>query len=151
MRCDQPALFAGLLAGFTTLGGLTRSSIYDNASSVVVRVLRGRKRTENEAFAAFRGGLALDVTFAAPAKGNEKGGVEDEHGYIEDNFYGRLQSFADLDELNVALVNICDASLEREHSTHNETIGARFAREADAPYVTTGSTASACNMICAYQ
>jgi transposase len=27
MRCDQPALFAGLLAGFTAFGGLTRTSV----------------------------------------------------------------------------------------------------------------------------
>lgn len=132
MRCDQPALFAGLLTGFTAFGGLTRSSIFDNASTAVVRVLRGRKRTENEAFAAFRGGLALHVTFAAPAKGNEKGGVEGVHGYIEDNFFRPIPSFTDIDVLNASLAKFCDASLKREHSTYRETIGARFAREEPA-------------------
>src|ERR1019366_2554310 len=39
MRCDQPSLFAGLLAGFTAFGGLTRTSIFDNASTAVTRVL----------------------------------------------------------------------------------------------------------------
>jgi transposase len=129
MRCDQPSLFAGLLAAFTAFGGLTRTSIFDNASTAVRRVLRGRNRTENEAFTAFRGGLALHVAFAAPAKGNEKGGVEGVHGYIEDNFFRPMPSYADLDELNTALVAFCDASLQREHTTHHETIGARFARE----------------------
>ena len=86
-RCDQPSLFAGLLAGFAAFGGLTRTSIFDNASTAVKRVLRGRNRAENEAFTALRGGLALHVAFAAPAKGNEKGGVEGVHGYIEDNFF----------------------------------------------------------------
>jgi transposase len=129
IRCDQPSLFAGLLAGFMAFGGLTRSSIFDNASTAVRRILRGRNREENEAFAAFRGGLALHVVFAAPAKGNEKGGVEGVHGYIEDNFFRPMPSFADLDELNAALVVFCDASLAREHSTYHETIGARFARE----------------------
>jgi len=38
----------------------------------------------NTEFAAFCGGLALHMHFAAPAKGNEKGGVEGLHGYIED-------------------------------------------------------------------
>jgi len=70
MRCDQPSLFEGLLAGFMAFGGLTRTSIFDNASTAVKRVLRGRNREENEAFAAFRGGLALHVALAAPAKGN---------------------------------------------------------------------------------
>ncbi len=129
MRCDQPSLFAGLLAGFTAFGGLTRTSIFDNASTAVTRVLRGRNRAENEAFAAFRGGLALHVAFAAPAKGNEKGGVEGVHGYIEDNFFRPIPSYVDLDELNAALVIFCDASLAREHTTHHETIGDRFARE----------------------
>jgi transposase len=129
MRCDQPSLFAGLLAGFTAFGGLTRTSIFDNASTAVTRVLRGRNRAENEAFTAFRGGLALHVAFAAPAKGNEKGGVEGVHGYIEDNFFRPIPSYVDLDELNAALVVFCDASLSREHTTHHETIGDRFARE----------------------
>jgi transposase len=132
MRCDQPALFAGLLAGFTAFGGLTRTALFDNAPTAVKRVLRGRNRTENEAFAAFRGGLALHVTFAAPAKGNEKGGVEGTHGYIEDNFFRPIPSFNDLDELNASLVRFCDASFQREHSTYHETIGERFLREQPA-------------------
>ena len=129
MRCDQPSLFAGLLAGFTAFGGLTRTSIFDNASTAVARVLRGRSRTENEAFAAFSWRPRLHVAFAAPAKGNEKGGVEGVHGYIEDNFFRPLPSYGDLDELNEALVVFCDASLSREHTAHQETIGDRFARE----------------------
>jgi len=129
MHCDQPALFAGLLSCFTTLGGLTRSAIFDNASTAVVRVLRGRNREENEAFAAFRGALALHVEFAAPAKGNEKGGVEGAHGFIEDNFFRPTPSFADLDELNAALARFCESTLKRTHATHRETIGERFARE----------------------
>ncbi len=123
MHCDQPALFAGLLAGFSAFGGLTRTALFDNASTAVKRVLRGRNRTENETFAAFRGGLALNVTFAAPGKGNEKGGVEGVHGYIEDNFFRPVPSFTDLGELNASLARFCDASLDREHSTYHETIG----------------------------
>jgi transposase len=129
MRCDQPSLFEGLLAGFTAFGGLTRTSIFDNASTAVKRVFRGRTREENEAFAAFRGGLALHVAFAAPAKGNEKGGVEGVHGYIEDNFFRPVPSYDNLDDLNADLVVFCNSSLARIHATHGETIGVRFERE----------------------
>jgi transposase len=132
LRCDQPALFAGLLAAFIAFGGLTRTALFDNASTAVKRILRGRNREENEAFASFRGCLALDVQFAAPAKGNEKGGVEGVHGYIEDNFFRPIPSFGDLGELNSALATFYDASLEREHSTHREKIGDRFTRERPA-------------------
>lgn len=129
MRCDQPSLFEGLLACFTAFGGLTRTSIFDNATTAVKKVFRGRNREENEAFAAFRGGLALHVAFAAPAKGNEKGGVEGVHGYIEDNFFRPLPSYDSMDALNADLAAFCNASLTRVHATHGETIGARFERE----------------------
>jgi len=130
MRCDQPSLFEGLLAGFTAFGGLTRTSIFDNASTAVKRVLRGRNREENEAFAAFRGGLALHVAFAAPAKGNEKGGVEGVHGYIEDNFFRPTPAFDDLASLNTALLAFCDRDMLRTQAGQTETIGRRFAHEA---------------------
>jgi transposase len=129
MRCDQPALFSGLIAGFESFGGVTRSAIFDNASTAVKRVLRGRNRDENEAFTAFRGGLALHVEFAAPAKGNEKGGVEGTHGFIEDNFFRPIPEFANLDELNAALAAFALEDLARTHATHRETIGERFAHE----------------------
>ncbi len=132
LRCDQPALFAGLLAGFTAFGGLTRTAIFDNASTAVKRILRGGNRDDNEAFTAFRGALALHVSFAAPAKGNEKGGVEGAHGYIEDNFFRPIPVYTDLDELNRALVAFCDADQQREHSAHRETVAVRFARERES-------------------
>ena len=129
MRCDQPALFSGLIEGFKSFGGVTRSAIFDNASIAVKRILRGRNRDENEAFTAFRGGLALHVDFAAPAKGNEKGGVEGMHGFIEDNFFRPTPEFSNLDELNAALVAFALEDLARTHTAHHETIGERFARE----------------------
>jgi transposase len=129
MRCDQPALFAGLLAGFTAFGGVTRSSIFDNASTAVTRILRGRDRDQNAKFAEFRGGLSLNVEFAAPAKGNQKGGVEGTHGFIEDNFFRPIPDFADFDELNRALVVFSDASLTRIIAPNTESIAERFARE----------------------
>src|SRR5450631_606790 len=129
MRCDQPALFAGLLAGFTTFGGLTRCALFDNASTAVTRILRGRDRDQNAKFAEFRGGLSLNVEFAAPAKGNQKGGVEGTHGFIEDNFFRPMPDFSDFDELNAALATFCDASLIRVIAPNTESIGDRFARE----------------------
>ena len=70
------------------------------------------------------------MAFAAPAKGNEKGGVEGTFtASSRTTSFGRSPTYVDLDELNAALVVFCDASLAREHTTHHETIGDRFARE----------------------
>jgi transposase len=130
LREDRPSLFTGLLAGFTAFGGLPRCAVFDNASTAIVRVLRGSERTQNNKFAEFRGALALRVEFAAPAKGNEKGGVEGIHGFVEDNFFRPMPAFASLGELNAALAVFCQADLARTAAGHTESIGERFAREA---------------------
>ncbi len=52
-RCDQPALFAGILEAFVTFGGLPKEALFDNASTAVTRVLRGRSRDENATFRGF--------------------------------------------------------------------------------------------------
>ena len=129
MRCDRPSLFTGLLAACTTFGGTPRRSVFDNATTAVKRILRGTSRTENDAFAAFRGALLLDVEFAAPAKGNEKGGVEGIHGYIEDNFFRPMPSFDSLDELNAALAEFCERDVARIQTGRDESIGTRFEHE----------------------
>ena len=128
-RNDRVSLFTGLLAGFTAFGGLPLRAIFDNAKTAVVRILRGRNRIENAAFTEFCGTLALEVRFAAPAKGNEKGGVEGIIGYLKDNFFRPVPSFETPAELNAALATFCERDAERVHSTHHETIAARFARE----------------------
>ncbi len=131
-RQDRPVLFAGLLAAVKFFGGLPRVAIFDNPKTAVQRILRGRNREQNEQFRAFCGELALAVEFAAPRRGNEKGGVEGVMGYIEDNFFRPIPSYASLDELNVDLDRLCRANLGREHSAHRELIEERFAREAPA-------------------
>ena len=128
-RCDQPSLFAGLLEACENFGGTPRAAIFDNATTSVRKVLSGRSRDENEAFAAFRGSLVLDVQFAAPGKGNEKGGVEGAHGFIEDNFFRPMPSFENLDELNISLAAFCERDLLRTQTGQSQTVGERYAHE----------------------
>jgi len=101
---DQPALFDGLLRASVEFGGITRDGVFDNPTTAVVKVLRGRSRKVNAEFAAFSGSLAIDMQSAAPGKGNEKGGVEGAHGYVEDNFFRPLRSAKSLDALNEELL-----------------------------------------------
>jgi hypothetical protein len=101
---DRPAIFDGLLRGFVEFGGVTREAVFDNPRTAVDKVLRGRRRDVNSEFAAFCGSLALTMQFAAPGKGNEKGGVEGVHGYVEDNFFRPMRDEASLDALNAELL-----------------------------------------------
>lgn len=129
---DRPALFAGLLAAVKFLGGLPRVAIFDNPKTAVTRILRGRNRVENEQFRRFCGELALKVEFAAPRRGNEKGGIEGTMGYIEDNQFRPIPSYESIEALNVDLAHLCVANLGNMHSTHRELIGDRFDREKPA-------------------
>jgi len=131
-RQDRPALFCGLLRAVQFFEGIPHVAIFDNAKTAVKRILKGRDREENPAFLAFRGALALEVQYAAPRAGNEKGGVEGYVGYIEDNFFRPTPSFESLDDLNLSLERFCVESLDRQHSTHRESVGDRFERERPA-------------------
>lgn len=128
-REDQVALFAGILGAVVHFGGVPRVGLFDNAKTAVTRILRGRNREENEAFRSFCGGLALEVEFAAPAKGNEKGGVEGFNGFVEDNMFRPTPECENLEEFNLALEHFCKRDEARQSSVHRETIGERFARE----------------------
>ena len=129
LREDQVALFAGILGAVVHFGGVPRVGVFDNAKTAVTRILRGRNREENEAFRTFCGGLALAMEYAAPAKGNQKGGVEGANGFIEDNMFRPTPECESVEEFNLLLEHFCRGDEARTSSVHRETIGERFARE----------------------
>ena len=128
-RADQPSLFTGLLGAIVHFGGIPRGALFDNAKIAVIKVLRGRSREENKQFHEFCGGLALLVEFAAPARGNEKGGVEGACGFVEDNVFRPIPECESLEEINETLLRFCERDEARRSAVHHETIGERFQRE----------------------
>ena len=124
---DRPSLFDGLVSSCVHFGGVAREGLFDNATSAVKRILRGRDRLVAADYAALCGSLALSMQFAAPAKGNEKGGVEGLHGWIEDTFFRPIPDYGSLGELNAALEDLSNKHLERRFS--DELIKDRFLRE----------------------
>lgn len=127
---DRPALFDGIVSSCVRFGGVPRDGVFDNATTAVKRVLRGRDREVAPDYAALCGSLALGMQFAAPAKGNEKGGVEGLHGSIEDTFFRPIPDFASLAELNAALAVLSEGHLEKRIA--GESIRERFERERTA-------------------
>jgi hypothetical protein len=111
-------------------GGVAREGVFDNASTAVKRILRGRERSMNDDFAAVCGALALRMQFAAPAKGNEKGGVEGLHGFIEDRFFRPVPEFESLADLNRGLEAFAESYLNKRHS--GESVRDRLERERSA-------------------
>lgn len=120
---DQPALFDGLVRGCQEFGGVPREGVFNNPRTAVTKVLRGRRREVNRGFAAFCGALALNVQFAAPGKGHEKGGVEGSHGYVEDNFFRPSVEAGSLEALNARLL-----AFSRQDREHRQVDGQTVAR-----------------------
>ena len=122
---DRPALFDGILRASAEFGGITRDAVFDNATTAVDKVHRSRRRTVNKEFAAFTGALGIHMEFAAPAKGNEKDGVEGTHGYIEDNFFRPLREARSLEGLNEELLTFARNDRTKMHGS-GQTIDARL-------------------------
>lgn len=73
---NQEALFEALARSFEHFGGLFRYYWFDNLTLAVSKVLKSREREVQERFARFTAHHGMRVEFCGPAKGNEKGGVE---------------------------------------------------------------------------
>ena len=79
-RATQQALLEAHEHAFAYFGGVFGTLRYDNMTSVVKKILRGRQRVETERMIAFRSHWGFESAYCNPAKGNEKGGVEGELG-----------------------------------------------------------------------
>jgi transposase len=78
----QEAFLEGHVLAFEHFGGVPARVRYDNLKPAVVRVLKGRDRTESERFTALRSHYGFDSFFCRPGieGAHEKGGVEGEIG-----------------------------------------------------------------------
>lgn len=75
---------------FEFWGGVPRAAaVYDNLAPAVAAVLPGHRRTEQAAFAHFRGVYGFEAVFASPAAGWEKGSVENMVGNARRTFLVR--------------------------------------------------------------
>jgi transposase len=62
--------------GFNFFGGIYPVLVYDNLTSAVKQILKGKGRVEQESFIKFRAYHNFSPRFCNPASGHEKGGVE---------------------------------------------------------------------------
>jgi transposase len=122
-NATQQAFLEGHEHGFGYFGGVFRTLRYDNLSSAVKKILRGRQREETSRVIAFRSHWGFQSEYCNPASGNEKGGVEGEVGRYRRNWLVPVPEAADLAELNQKLVAGCLASRNRTISGKSMTVG----------------------------
>lgn len=109
------AFLAGHVAAFEFFGGVFDEVWYDNAKTAVTRILAGPHRREHGLLSALRAHYLFDSKFCSPARGNEKGSVENLVGYSRRNaLVPHTRSFASMAALNAHLAGWC----ERERVRH---------------------------------
>lgn len=122
-------LLDGIACAFRYFGGLTRRAVLDNTSMAVKRVLPGRDREETQAFHAFRGAYPIDVDFCAPAKGNEKGAVENGVKYVRGAAFRPMPKAESLEALNAYILQELEADLDARRLDDGRTAREAWAEE----------------------
>jgi transposase len=128
----QEAFLEGHVLAFAHFGGVPGRVRYDNLKPAVIRVLKGRDRTESERFTALRSHYGFDSFFCRPGivGAHEKGGVEGEIGRFRRRHLVPVPSVASLAALNelIAAGDLLDD--DRVITGRPITIAAAFTIEA---------------------
>ncbi len=98
---------------FDFFGGITKRIIFDNAK-VAVKEGFGLHAKAQDKYLSFSAHYAFSLDFCNPAKGNEKGLVENLVGYGRRNFLVPVPRVVDMNTLNKALRQAC-LKYRREH------------------------------------
>jgi transposase len=107
----------GHVAALEFFGGVFGEVWYDNPKTAVTKILSGPERIEHERLSALRAHYLFDSCFCTPARGNEKGSVENLVGYVRRNaLVPHTRSFESIYALNAHLAAWC----ERERIRHGE-------------------------------
>lgn len=133
MRCypceRQQAFFDGHMHAFNFFGGVFPVLIYDNLTSAVQKVLRGKSRKEQEAFVKFRSYYNFSPRFCTPGSGHEKGGVEGMVGYVRRNYMVPIPTAESFEALNEKLLTDCLNYGQHRAEGREQTVGELFEEE----------------------
>lgn len=121
----QEAFFDGHIKCFECMNGTPYRITYDNLKTAVKKVLQGSNREEQEQFIALRTHYLYDSSFCRPAKGNEKGGVENAGREAIRKFFVPYPDVDSFEELNQYLHNECAKLLEKNQKWEAEKAALR--------------------------
>jgi transposase len=121
------AILAGMVAAFEFFGRVPREVWWDNPTTVVRQIFKGRERRPNERYAALASHYAFEALFCMPACGNEKPRAETRVRVLQRQWATPVPRCADLDALNAYLRQRCVDEVKRTVAGYQESIGQRFA------------------------
>jgi len=127
----QEVFMDGHVRAFEQFGGVPERIRYDNLKPAVVRVLKGRNRTESDQFALLRSHYGFDSFFCIPGKegAHEKGGVEGEVGRFRRRRLVPVPRVFSMAELNELCAAGDEADDRRYVFGRTMTVGDHFALE----------------------
>lgn len=128
-NATQQAFLEAHEHAFGYFGGVFRTLRYDNLSSAVKKILRGRQREETDRIIAFRSHWGYRSEYCTPGCGHEKGGVENGLGWYRRNFLVPVPEAADLASLNQLLLARCIESQKHTISGRQTTVADAMEQE----------------------
>jgi len=125
----QQAFFDAHIHAFSFFGGIFPVLIYDNLTTAVNKVLRGRERIEQEGFGKFRAYYSFEARFCNPDSSHEKGGVEGLVGVARRNYMVPIPEAANLEELNEKILRQCVSYGNHKMAGRDRTVSEFYEEE----------------------
>ena len=125
----QQAFFEGHIRAFSFFHGVFPVLIYDNLTTAVEKVLRGKNRKLQESFVKFHAYYNFTPRFCNPGQGHEKGGVEGLVGYSRRNYMVPLPEADSLEDFNLSLWEQCMAHGEHRIAGREKTVNELYEEE----------------------
>lgn len=119
---NQECLFEGLKTIFEHIGSVPVRIWFDNASTMVTKVLKNSERNLTDGFLRFMEHYRFEAAFCNLNAGHEKGNVEGKVGYHRRNMLVPIPRFSCLKEYNQDLLLQCVKDAKREHYRKEGTI-----------------------------
>lgn len=123
---NQECLFEGLIAIFERIGGVPPRIWFDNARTIVSKVMKDGGRALSADFLRFQEHYRFEAVFCNLDSGHEKGNVENKVGYHRRNLLVPIPRFSCLAEYNQELFDLCDRDADRDHYRKEGTIAGLY-------------------------
>ena len=125
----QQAFFDAHIHAFSFFAGTFPVLVYDNLTTAIQRVLRGRDRIEQEGFVKFKAYYSIEARFCNPDSGHEKGGVEGLVGFARRNYMVPLPQADSLEELNEKVLRQCASYGNHKMAGRDRTVNELYEQE----------------------
>lgn len=125
----QQALFDAHIQAFNFFGGVFPVLIYDNLTTAVQRIYRGKGRDLQKAYEKFIAYYNFEPRFCNPQAGHEKGGVEGLVGYARRNYMVPVPKAQSLEGLNEKLLSDCFAYGGHKMATREQCVSDLYEAE----------------------